>query len=70
MLQRWQVSEDEIVLGPSGQSQKLPEVVEEAGEKVRVFQVIIERLFNEVNSSFWSAYCMPLTFLGASDIYQ
>lgn len=70
MLKKWQVNEDEIVLGLSGQSQKLSEVVEKAGEEVRIFQLIIERLLNNVNRLFWSVCCMPFTFLSTSDIHQ
>ena len=36
----------------------VPEMVEEPGEKVRAFEVIIERLFNKVNIYFLSVYYM------------
>lgn len=45
--------------GPVRSKSDLPEVVEEAGEKVRVFQLIIQKLFNEINRFFFlSVHCM------------
>lgn len=42
--------------GPVRSKSDLPEVVEEAGEKVRVFQLIIQKLFNEINRFFFWVY--------------
>lgn len=48
--------------GPVRSKSDLPEVVEEAGEKVRVFQLIIQKLFNEINRFFFECTLYVIHF--------
>lgn len=75
-LQRERAGRGEVAPGLRGHSRMLPEVVEGAGDGVRVFQFVTERLFSNVNGFLDCSlfivilYCMPFPFLSAAAISQ